>query len=133
LSSKFEIREFCYTYVLYFLFDVCAQCNRRFGFFGSSYRHCIALFGGVERCIWQQQSSICRLNLKFESSAIHTYCCFVSRSVRNAIDDSGFLGQVIGIELSNLGHCFHLMGHLRWPKRDRERGKETEKEVTESI
>jgi len=45
--------------------------------------------------------------------------------VRNAIDDLGFLDQVIGIELSNLGHCFHLMGHLRWPKRDRERGKET--------
>jgi len=33
LSSKFEIREFCYTYVLYFVFCVCAQCNRRFGFF----------------------------------------------------------------------------------------------------
>jgi len=43
--------------------------------------------------------------------------------VRNAIDDLGFLGQVIGIELSNLGHCFHLMGHLRWPKE-----KETDKE-----
>jgi len=39
LSSKFEIREFCYTYVLFACFDVCAQCNRRFGFFGSGYRH----------------------------------------------------------------------------------------------
>jgi len=106
LSSKFEIREFCYTYVLSIVSYGCAQCNRRFGFFGSSYRHCIALFGGVERCIWPTKSSICRLNLKFESSAIHTYFFGLCSSVRNAIDDLGFLGQVIGIELSNLGHCF---------------------------
>jgi len=39
LSSKFEIREFCYTYVLWVYSLVCAQCNRRFGFFGSGYRH----------------------------------------------------------------------------------------------
>jgi len=39
LSSKFEIREFCYTYVLFFFGWSCAQCNRRFGFFGSGYRH----------------------------------------------------------------------------------------------
>jgi len=39
LSSKFEIREFCYTYVLLLFMLVCAQCNRRFGFFGSGYRH----------------------------------------------------------------------------------------------
>jgi len=60
--------------------------------------------------------------------------------VRNAIDDLVFLDQVIGIELSNLGHCFHLMyppeggnpppieGGVLKRKRDRERGKETEKE-----
>jgi len=77
--------------------------------------------------------SICRLNLKFESSAIHTYYYPVYVSVRNAIDDSGFLDQVIGIELSNLDHCFHLMGHLRWPKRDRERGKETKKEKEQEV
>jgi len=47
--------------------------------------------------------SICRLNLKFESSAIHTYFKFVRFTVRNAIDDLGFLDQVIGIELSDLG------------------------------
>jgi len=39
LSSKFEIREFCYTYVLLWLIVICAQCNRRFRFFGSGYRH----------------------------------------------------------------------------------------------
>jgi len=39
LSSKFEIREICYTYVCFLLFRNCAQCNRRFGFFGSGYRH----------------------------------------------------------------------------------------------
>jgi len=49
------------------------------------------------------QSSICRLNLKFESSAIHTYCFSFVVAVRNAIDDLGFLGQVTGIELSDLG------------------------------
>jgi len=43
--------------------------------------------------------------------------------VRNAIDDSGFLGQVIGIELSNLGHCFVSWAIFDGPKR-----KETEKE-----
>jgi len=95
------------------------------------------VIGIVSRCLdvlrgvlGIQKSSICRLNLKFESSAIHTYFCIFGLAVRNAIDDLGFLDQVIGIELSNLGHCFHLMGHLRWPKekRDRERGKETEKE-----
>jgi len=87
--------------------------------------HCVRLgsFGGG---VFHNYCSI--LNLKFESSAIHTYCLYFVLAVRNAIDDSGFLDQVIGIELSNLGHCFHLMGHLRWPKRDRERGKETEKE-----
>jgi len=79
--------------------------------------------------------SICRLNLKFESSAIHMYVLLFPWTVRNAIDDSGFLDQVIGIELSNLGHCFHLMGHLRWPKRerDRERGKETDKEKEQEV
>jgi len=48
-------------------------------------------------------SSICRLNLKFESSAIHTYYTMVNVAVRNAIDDLGFLGQVTGIELSDFG------------------------------
>jgi len=37
---------------------------------------------------------------------MHTYYVWYFRAVRNAIDDSCFLGQVIGIELSNLGHCF---------------------------
>jgi len=82
---------------------------------------CLGVLGEVYLAT---KSSICRLNLKFESSAIHTYfvCCLAS--VRNAIDDLGFLGQVIGIELSNLGHCFHLMGHLRWPKEKRDRERE---------
>jgi len=134
LSSKFEIREFCYTYVLLLVPVCCAQCNRRFGFFGSGYRHCIALFGVSRGVCFLTFPSICRLNLKFESSAIHTYYWFFGSSVRNAIDDSGFLDQVIGIELSNLGHCFHLMGHLRWPKekRDRERGKETREREKET-
>jgi len=69
--------------------------------------------------------------------------------VRNAIDDSGFLDQVIGIESSSLGHFFRLRDpphgggqtqgtppmwgpkeekRQRKRKRDRERGKETEKE-----
>jgi len=39
LSSKFKIREICYTYLLCVYFVFCAQCNRRFGFFGSGYRH----------------------------------------------------------------------------------------------
>jgi len=47
--------------------------------------------------------SICRLNLKFECSAMHMYFGLSDLSVRNAIDDLGFLDQVIGIELSNLG------------------------------
>jgi len=47
--------------------------------------------------------SICRLNLKFESSAIHTYYWLSLGSVRNAIDDLGFLDQVIGIVLLRLG------------------------------
>jgi len=47
--------------------------------------------------------SICRLNLKFGRSAILTYFIGWLLSVRNAIDDSGFLDQVIGIDLSDLG------------------------------
>jgi len=58
---------------------------------------------GVSRGVLHNYRSICRLNLKFESSAIHTYYCIECITVRNAIDDLGFLGQVIGIELSNLG------------------------------
>jgi len=68
--------------------------------------------------------------------------------VRNAIDDSGFLGQVIGIELSSLGHCFRLRdpplyrggltkGTPLWGvqkrKRDREREKETKKEKEQEV
>jgi len=47
--------------------------------------------------------SICRLNLKFESSAIHMYFFLSVGSVRNAIDDLGFLDQVIGIVSRCLG------------------------------
>jgi len=138
LSSKFEIREFCYTYVLLLVFVSCAQCNRRFGFFGSSYRHCIEWFW-VSRGVLHNYRSICRLNLKFESSAIHTYFVISLGSVRNAIDDSGFLGQVTGIELSNLGHCFrpryppggvpspYRGGALKEEKRQRKRKRDKRK------
>jgi len=47
--------------------------------------------------------SICRLNLKFERSAILTYFFRFFVAVRNAIDDLGFLDQVIGIELRQIG------------------------------
>jgi len=58
----------------------------------------------VSRGVWvTNRSSICRLNLKFESSAIHTYYELSVLAVRNAMDDLGFLDQVIGIELSDLG------------------------------
>jgi len=58
----------------------------------------------VSRGVWFTDfRSICRLNLKFESSAIHTYSLLFMLAVRNAIDDLGFLDQVIGIELSSLG------------------------------
>jgi len=46
--------------------------------------------------------SICRLNLKFECSAMHMYFCSYFGSVRNAIDDLGFLDQVIGIVLRQI-------------------------------
>jgi len=59
--------------------------------------------------------------------------------VRNAIDDLGFLGQVIGIELSNLGHYFRP----RYPPEGGnpppieggglKRGKETEKEKEQEV
>jgi len=72
--------------------------------------------------------------LKFESSAIHTYYSLFIRTVRNAMDDSCFLGPVTSIELSNLGHCFRP----RYPPGGGtpppieggglKRGKETEKE-----
>jgi len=66
---------------------------------------CLEVSGGV----WlPMKSSICRLNLKFGRSAILTYFIWFSTTVRNAIDDSGFLDQVIGIESSSLGHFFRL-------------------------
>jgi len=105
-------------------------------------------FGSWERCIWPTKSSICRLNLKFESSAILTYFFGVLLSVRNAIDDSGFLDQVIGIELSSLGHCSTSWAIFDGPKiketdkeekrqrkrkRERERVKETKKEKEQEV
>jgi len=61
--------------------------------------------------------------------------------VRNAIDDLGFLGQVIGIELSNLGHCFRPRyppeggnpppiegGGLKEEKRQRKRKRDKKRE-----
>jgi len=50
---------------------------------------------------------------------MHTYYFVLVVSVRNAIDDSGFLDQVIGIELSNLGQvtgialsCLGVLGEV---------------------
>jgi len=75
--------------------------------------HCVRLgsFGGG---VLHNYCSICRLNLKFESSAIHTYFCLVLVAVRNAIDDLGFLDQVIGIELSDLGQVTGIALRQTW-------------------
>jgi len=66
----------------------------------------------VSRGVWFTNfPSICRLNLKFESSAIHTYYLYSLFTVRNAIDDLGFLDQVIGIVLRQIGSLERCIWH----------------------
>jgi len=109
LSSKFNIRVIWLTYVLRFCYVFFAQCNHRFVIFESGYKHCIAPRGGYRRVFhYSMKSSICRLNLIFGWSGLHRYFCIDMYALRNAITDSWFSGQVIGIA-KRLGG-----GSVRW-------------------